>query len=176
MVSGRGREVQVLSSATAVVFLAQQPSDVAESWSSSCLDSCPSPTLGQNTGSAEHVGNAPLAGWQQVWVLGHREGSLLPYFSCNHRELEIHCVGATPAENLPTQAACGADVPAVVLFQKFGVCDFQFMLIIWPSPEQEERFGFFFAAVVVFLFLPSEYCDMIAWIIRVSYSVLQIVV
>lgn len=112
MVSGRGREVQVLSSATAVVFLAQQPSDVAESWSSSCLDSCPSPTLGQNTGSAEHVGNAPLAGWQQVWVLGHREGSLLPYFSCNHRELEIHCVGATPAENLPTQAACGADVPA----------------------------------------------------------------
>lgn len=29
------------------------------------------------------------------------------------------------------------------LFQKFGVRDIQFILIIWPSSEQEERFGFF---------------------------------
>lgn len=172
MLSGRGREVQVLSSATAVVFLAQQPSDVAESWSSSCLDSLVHHPRWAKTQDL-------LSMWEMLlwlgdskcgfWVTG--KGVFCPISRAITESLRFIVLGLPQLKTCPHRLHV---VQMFQLFQKFGVCDFQFMLIIWPSPEQEERFGFFFAVVVVFL--PSEYCDMIAWIIRVSYSVLQIAV
>jgi len=65
-----------------------------------------------------------------VCGLGRRERNLLPYYSCNHRELELGCVGAPPANNLPMSAVFHADVQSVVLFQMFDGCDFQLGLII----------------------------------------------
>lgn len=120
---------EVLWPAPAVVLLAQQPSDMARSgavsawtllarsWSSFCLGSpVPHPLWAR----AQDL----LSTWEMLpWLcestcgfLGRREGSLLPYFSHSHRELEIHCVVAASAEMLPTQAACTADVQAAQTF------------------------------------------------------------
>lgn len=176
---------EVLLPDTAVVFFAQQPWEMARSWSSFCLDS---PVQHPRWARAQDL----LSTWEMLpwlweskcgfWV---REGRLLPYFSCNHRELDIHCVVATSAEILPTQAACTADVQADQTFFRGLVCvTFSSCLSFDHHQNMKKGLAFFVVVVVVavvivvaaFLILSNEYCDVISWIIRVSYSVLQIVV
>lgn len=106
-------------------------------------------------------------------VLGHREGRLLPYFSCNH-SLRFIVLGLPQLKSCPHKAACPEDVQAAQIFWEVWcvwLLVHAYHLTITRTGRKVWRFF-----VVVVLILSNEHCDMISWIIRVSYSVLQIVV
>lgn len=135
---------EVLSSASAVVFLAQQPSDRAESWSSFCLDS-----------PVHHPGWAKTQGllstWEMLlWLCESKcgfwvteKGDFRPISRAITENLRFIVLGLPQLKSCLHRPHILQMFRLIKLFQKFGVCDFQFMLIIWPSVEQEERFGSF---------------------------------
>lgn len=163
MLSGRGREVQVLSSATAVVFLAQQPSDVAESWSSSCLDSLFHHPRWAKTQDL-------LSVWEMLlwlgdskcgfWVTG--KGVFCPISCAITESLRFIVLG------LPQLKTCPHRLHVVQMFQLWYffrslVCVTLSSCLSFDHHQNRKKgLAFFFAVAVVFLFLPSEYCDTIA--------------
>lgn len=157
MLSGRGREVLRLSSAIAVIFLARQPSDVAKSWGNCSVNSLVTSSLAARPLWAKT--QDLLSTWRMFiwscesmcgcWVTGKVVSC--PISHVITESLSLVVLGLPQLKAYPHKAVFDADVQAVVLFQKFGGCDFQLMLIIWPSPEQEERLGFFFFLLFFFL-------------------------
>lgn len=128
--------------------------------------SCPSPMLAQSTGPAEHVGNAPLAVWEQVWVWVTERGVFCPISHAITESLRFIVLG------LPELKSCPRRLHVLQMFRLWYffrslVCVTFSSSLSFDHHQNRKKGLVFFLLLLFFLFFLMT---IVTWYLELSES------